>query len=93
MLQSGSSIRKATKDSGIDKETLRRHYKNVGETNEETMVISQNYGRNKIFTKEQDVLVNYTLKCCEMGYGFSREQARKLAYEMAVKNDIKIPDN
>ncbi|KAJ8945485.1 hypothetical protein NQ314_009238 [Rhamnusium bicolor] len=93
-IRSGSSIRKAAKDNGIDKETLRKHYKNVGETNEETIVISQNYGWNKIFTKEQeDILVNYILKCCEMGYGFSREQARKLAYEMAVKNDIKIPDN
>ncbi|KAJ8968130.1 hypothetical protein NQ314_002451, partial [Rhamnusium bicolor] len=94
VITSEFSIRKAAKDNGVDKETLRRHYKNVGETNEETMVISQNYGWNKIFTKEQeDDLVNYILKCCEMGYGFTREQARKLAYEMAVKNDIKIHDN
>lgn len=52
-----------------------------------------NYEVNKIFTTEQEqVLADYIIKSSQMFYGLPLVECRKLAYEMAITNGIKIPE-
>lgn len=51
-----------------------------------------NYAVRQIFSakQEQDLAV-YADTCSKMSYGISTETLRKLAYEMAFRNNIKVP--
>lgn len=51
------------------------------------------YECRQILTKEQeDILADYLGKCSKMNYGLTTVACRRLAYEMAQKNNIKIPN-
>lgn len=55
--------------------------------------MTPNYSVNKFFSKEQEEsLAEYVLTCSKMFYGLSMVEVRKLAYQMAARNDIKDPD-
>lgn len=52
------------------------------------------YTVNQIFSKEQEeMLVKYILRCSQINYGMTLVQIRKLAYDYAVKVELKIPDS
>lgn len=52
------------------------------------------YGRKLIFSKQlEDKIVAYCIDVARMGFGFSVNKVRELAYETAIKNNIPIPEN
>ena len=51
------------------------------------------YDNRKIFTNEQESqLGEYLLACSKMNFPLSTIDCRRLAYETAIKNNLKIPD-
>lgn len=51
------------------------------------------YDNRKIFTTEQEYQVReYLLACSKMNFPLSTIDCRRLAYETAIKNNLKIPD-
>ncbi|KAF2900936.1 hypothetical protein ILUMI_05249 [Ignelater luminosus] len=56
--------------------------------------MAPNYAVRGIFSAEQeDELGEYITKCSKMAYGISTKECRKLAFEMAIRNNIKVPDS
>lgn len=55
--------------------------------------MTPNYAVNKIFSTEQEnILARYMVKCSQMFYGLPLIECRKLAYELATTNHLKIPE-
>lgn len=53
-----------------------------------------NYDCRRIFTDEQEAsLESYLLICAKMCYGLDIIEARRLAFQMAEHNNIKVPEN
>lgn len=90
----GDSLRKVAELKKISFQTLARYVKKARETeNIEEMHMCPNYSVNKIFTEaEEKSLEEYIINCSQMFYGLPVNDCRKLAYEMAVRNNKKIPD-
>lgn len=53
-----------------------------------------NYSVNKIFgDDEEDELVDYITQMSAIGFGLTPQGVRKLAYQTAIENSIKMPVN
>ncbi|KYM95092.1 hypothetical protein ALC62_14275, partial [Cyphomyrmex costatus] len=91
------SIRKAAKEYKLACFTLRRYIaKNINIKNEELQNISliPNYDVNKICTTEQEkTLKEYVKECALTFYDLSTVDCRRIAYQMATINNIKVSDN
>lgn len=87
----GSSIRQAAKDHNIAYPTFRRYankWKEVGEN----MSLVPRYDINRVFSEEQEKsLLEYYKECALLFYGLTVKDCRYVAYEMAKKNNLKIP--
>lgn len=56
--------------------------------------MTPNYACHLIFTADQEqVLKDYLIKCSAMCYGKSTRDLSDIVYEMAVINNIKVPDS
>src|SRR5258705_5718589 len=56
--------------------------------------LTPNYANRKIFSEEQEqALESYLVTCAKMFYGLTIIDCRKLAFEMAIKNNLATPPN
>lgn len=56
--------------------------------------MTPNYASRQVFNSEQEKEISeYVLMCSKMCYGKSTRDLRELAYEVAVINDVKVPDS
>ncbi|CAK1587176.1 unnamed protein product [Parnassius mnemosyne] len=93
MIENGSSIRTAAKTSKIPYPTLRRYVKKKREHGD-NISLEQRYDINKAFTEEHEqILLQYYNDCALMFYGLTIKECRKVAYEIAKVNGIKIPSS
>lgn len=87
------SIRSVAKEKKLSHITLSRYVKKQKEKPNEVIRMTPSYSVRKIFTTEQeDLLADYLLTCSKMFYGLSMLDVRKLAFEMANKNNVLVPD-
>lgn len=95
IIEEHKSIRSVAKLKGIPFTTLRRYYKKYTNSNEIPEKLTPHYVCRQIFSDEQEeTLVKYITNCCQMFYGLTLLEVRKLAYEMAIINKIEnIPAN
>lgn len=93
LVNSGLSIRLAAKSCGLSNETVGRYFrKQRGLSTAIRMV--PNFGHKLIFNKDQeDSLMDYLIACAKQYYGLPLSELLKLAYEMAIVNNIKVPEN
>lgn len=91
------SIRGTAKNYNISVMTLKRYVRKkrdalaAGSSSPE---YEPNYRQSQIFSKkEEEDLSNYYIRASKMHYGLTPKAARELAYEFAVKNNKKIPQN
>jgi len=101
--EEGSKVRRVAKDTGIDRMTLTRYIKKYnrpsgsghGEAGSAGQLGPVGYwGNRKIFTDEEETLLTEYLKqSCQMYFGLTSEEVRKLAYEFAIKNNKDVPFN
>ena len=49
-------------------------------------------GAKQVFTKDiEDSIASYCVEVSRMGYGLSVDKVRELAFEVADKNEVKMP--
>ncbi|RVE52221.1 hypothetical protein evm_003140 [Chilo suppressalis] len=91
LIYEGKKIREAAKIIEVPYTTLYRYYMKTLK-NERNIKFTPNYENRKIFTSSQeDMLVEYIVKCSQMFYGLTPVEVRQLAYEMAQTNNITVP--
>lgn len=92
----GKAIRQVAKEFTIPYPTLRRYVvlqKNRPNNNSITR-FTPHYDNHKVFTTDQEKeLVNYLLTCSKMCFALDTKTCRRLAYELASKNNLNFPDN
>lgn len=90
LVEQGTSRGKAAKICGVSKTTLLRYLKKKADQSE--CSYKPNYEINKVFSEEEEVvLTEYIKTCSQMAYGQSTKMVRKLAYELGVANNKKMP--
>lgn len=92
-IASGKKIRVVAKEKNIPFSTLQRYAaKAKASTCIESLQLVPHYDINKVFTDEQEqALTEYFNNCALMFYGLTTKDCRKVAYEMAVINKLKMP--
>ncbi|KOB70576.1 Uncharacterized protein OBRU01_15063 [Operophtera brumata] len=95
LIRNGESMRKASKRR-VPFATLKRHYwKTKDSPSLEELLPSQlqpNYSVNRIFTAEHETfLENYFTHCALLFYGLTAKESRRVAYQCAKINNLKIP--
>ncbi|KAJ2937102.1 hypothetical protein O0L34_g19464 [Tuta absoluta] len=86
----GFSIRKSAKEYNIPYPTLRRYV--IKYLKDDTCSLVPNYEVNSVFTPEQEnELKEYAIECAQKFYGLSSKEFRKVAFQMAKINNIKMP--
>lgn len=92
----GWSMRKAAKECNVYYPTLQRYIaKNTAIRTEhlKSQRLTPNYNVNKVFSDEQErILIEYIKECSLKFYGLSTKDVRRVAYQMAAINNIKVPD-
>lgn len=92
LVKSGIRIRKASEECQL-KYTTVRLYVNKMKANPETR-LTPNYEVNKIFTSEQEKeIAEYIEYCVQLFYGLTTKDCRRVVYQMAKANNIKIPQS
>ena len=93
-LKSGESIRQVASNIGIPFTTLRRYSLKLINRTVENINLVPNYEVNKVFSQEQEEILNsYYKSCALMFYGLSTKECRKVAFQMATINNLKMPDS
>ncbi|XP_045778142.1 uncharacterized protein LOC123876058 [Maniola jurtina] len=94
-IESGKKIRAVARDKRIPFSTLQRYAVKVkASKSTENVKLVPNYDVNRVFTDEQEqALTEYYKNCALMFYGLTTKDCRKVAYEMAVINKIKMPQS
>ncbi|CAG9584656.1 unnamed protein product [Danaus chrysippus] len=95
-IRTGESIRKASTRVNVPFATLKRYYwkANNCELLDELLPseLEPNYPVNKIFTDSQEIaLKNYYSHCALLFYGLTPKESRKVAYQCAKINNLKMP--
>lgn len=95
VVEEGIGLRKTALKFGIDKMTLHRYvakYKeNVG--NQQPTEFEPNYSVSQVFTREEETLLaSYLKKASQLHHGLGTINCRLLAYEFAVRNQKKHPE-
>ncbi|KAJ8956842.1 hypothetical protein NQ318_014256 [Aromia moschata] len=94
VINDGSSIRGAAKAAGICHQTLKRYvlkYRNAS-LEEQPVKFAPNYQVRKVFSTELELLLKeYLIKACKLHHGLTRKDVKKLAYQLALKNELKFP--
>ncbi|KAL0879260.1 hypothetical protein ABMA27_003040 [Loxostege sticticalis] len=93
----GWSLRKAAKECQVSFQTLHRYVKkndNVNTAELGAQRLTPNYDVNRVFqTEQEEALKEYIKECALKLYGLSTKDVRRIAYQMAIVNNIKIPDS
>lgn len=91
------SIRKSAEKYGVNPSTLESRIKSRKKSDVEIVNLRSfhsKYASFQVFsTQEEAVLNNYIIDCSKMHYGLTCIQVRKLAYEFATSNNLKIPQS
>lgn len=88
------SIRSVANALNICYVTLYRYVKKVRDTEAPITLDNVGYRRNPVFNDQQTAsLVEYLKKASKIYFGLTPKEVRKLAYECALKYDIKFPDS
>ncbi|XP_034234265.1 uncharacterized protein LOC117641222 [Thrips palmi] len=96
LVRGGQSLRSVARLKNINRQTLWKacqKTKNLDAVSECTQEVQLKYGKRHIFSKDiEDSIVSYCLEVAQMGYGLSTDNVRELAFEVADKNKIQMPE-
>ncbi|XP_041374917.1 uncharacterized protein LOC121387774 [Gigantopelta aegis] len=91
VIEDGKTIRKTANDYGLSRSALCRYVKKY-KTNPDCS-LTPNYKHSNVFTHEKEqMLVDYLQMASKMFFGLTPIKTRQLAYEMAERNGLKMPD-
>lgn len=89
----GTSLRRAAEMYEVNRMSLLRYLRKRDKAGDNEGTISMGYvAHNKVFSVEQEQqLSKYIARCADIYFGLSTKEVRKLAYELAIKYNIKRP--
>ncbi len=91
LVNDGKSIREAAKAKGVSFQTLHRYVKKMKEQGQDVRMCPK-YNSRQIFTEEQEeILAEYLQVSSKMRYGVTPLDCRRLAFQMATRNNIPVP--
>lgn len=97
VVKRGCSIRGVAAKAGLSYATLRKYvvkYNSTKKENRKSLRFSPNYEVNQIFSKElEESLERYLLIARKLHYGLTSDIIKRLSFELAVKNDLKVPNS
>lgn len=95
VVKRGYSIRGVAAKSGLSYATLRKYvakYNNTEKENRKLIRYFPNYEVNQIFSKElENSLEEYLLLARRLHYGLTSDNIKRLSYDLAIRNNLKIP--
>ncbi|GFX21594.1 uncharacterized protein TNCV_1400081 [Trichonephila clavipes] len=97
VLKDGVPVRTAVRQFGVSRTPLQRHIAFCRKTNNSESMESNcaYYNRCAVWTvfckEEESALVQYLIVACNMHFGLSKQQVKKLAFEYAKANGKKYP--
>lgn len=92
----GSSLKSAAQTHGVNYRSLLRYMekRNEAKSGEAENIAMGYVAPNRVFTQEQErEFSEYLICCADIYFGLPRKEVRKLAFKMAVKYDLKKPNN
>lgn len=93
-VKEGHSLRETARNFNISKSALSRHVRACGEMDVSNYIFTPNTTVNQVFTNHQEeMLAHYLKQASKMHYGLSPLESRKLAYQYAVRLNVKYPDS
>lgn len=89
----GWSIRAAAKNHNICHQTLKRYVAKLRNAQENAEIkYEPNYTIRKVFSDELEALLKeYIIKACKLHHGLTRTDVQKLAYQLAISNNLTFP--
>lgn len=91
-VQTGSKVREAARQHGINHSTLLRYVKKSSITN--NPIKPQKPGTKPVFTAEEEMkLVEHIVECANTFHGLSRKKTKELAYTYAVELNKTVPES
>lgn len=96
VINENASVRKAARESGINRMTLKRYiarYRNDDGVESIEGVVGYSGNRRILSADEEMLLSDYLKQSCRMYFGLSSEEVRKLAFEFAFMNNKNLPSN
>lgn len=95
LVKAGWAIRKAAQKKGVNRQTLFKAYKKSKEHLDVTPAqFKLSFKSRNVFPEElEHSIADYCIQVAQMGYGLTVRMSRELAYEVAVRNNLKIPAN
>lgn len=91
----GCSIRGVARDTNLSYATLRKYvakYNSTEAKKKNSIRFFPNYEVNQVYSKElEDELEKYLLVARKLHYGLTSETIKRMSYELAVKNNLKVP--
>lgn len=94
VLENNMSYRDSAEKNGVKKSSVGTYVKQARENGLQNVKFSPNFKTSQIFSMEmENALENYLLKCSSIFYGLTPQSTRRLAYEYAQKNSLKMPRN
>ena len=87
-------LKRAAVQYAVKRTTLRRYVEKYKAAGGKDVKFTPHYNCRKIFTDEQEqMLAEYFTTAAKYHYGLSPSEARNLAMEFAMRNDIDVPEN
>lgn len=94
LVRDGMSLRKAAELKNVNHITLYRYVKKNNSSDSVVSRMTPNYANRKVFQEEHEKnLKEYIIICSKMCYGLDTIEARRLAYELALHHNLKIPSS
>ncbi|KAI5724685.1 hypothetical protein M8J77_005936 [Diaphorina citri] len=92
LVKAGMSVRKAAQLKNVKKSTLFDYVKRAAKHPDQELTCKPAYNSRQVFTEKLEIdLRDYLIRTAEMFYGFTKEESRILAYEVAKANNLKYP--
>lgn len=93
-VQGGKSIRKVATERKIDRSTLRRFLKKKEGGAVRVAGYTGTANAKRVFTEEmEEDLANHVKKLSDQFHGLTAKKCRDLAFEMAERNNIPVPES
>lgn len=91
----GTKLRQTSREFGISVTTLWRYWKKTKDKTQEekkSIPFAPNYSVNRVFNDDQERdLKDYLILASKIHHGLTRQETRLLAFELAQKNNLKMP--
>ena len=94
VVENGCPLKRAAEQYAVKRTTLRRYVEKYRAAGGKEVKFTPHYNCRQIFTDDQEqMLAEYFTTAAKYHYGLSPSEARNLAMEFAMRNDVHVREN